>query len=286
MVYPAGIIFEGGGMREAYTAGVIDALIENDIICEKCYGISSGACHATSYISRQTGRSLRGITDHIDDKRYCSFKSFITTGNLFGVKMIFDIIPHELDKYDFETARTTPTQFYACVTNCRNGKAEFLHVKDVEKEPEYMKVAASMALPFIARVVKINGKRYLDGGVADSLPVQKAFDDGNKKLILVLTQAQPYQKKFNWLTPLVAIRYLIYPKYTAAFATRHIRYNESLKLIEKEEKAGNVFIFRPKEPVTIGRLEVDRTKINDLYEIGYREANELMPALKKFLGEP
>jgi len=283
MVYKAGILFEGGGMRGAYTSGVIDALLENNILCEKCYGVSSGACHATNYISRQIGRSLRVTTDFAGDERYCSAKSLFKTGNFFGIEMIYETIPRELDKFDFDTARTSPTKFYACATNVKTGKMDYLLVGDMYERSEYMKIAASMALPFLAKICKIDGQKYLDGGVADSLPVKRTLEEGNDKLVLVLTQAKPFEKKFNWLTPLVALRYLIYPKYTASFATRHVRYNESLKYIDEMEKEGKVFVIRPQNPVELKRLEVDREKIRDLYEVGYREANELMPALRTYL---
>lgn len=281
MFYNAGIIFEGGGMRGAYTAGIIDALLEHDMNFEYCYGISSGATHATTYLSRQRGRAIQIVTDYIKDKRYFSIKNLIKTGNLFNVDFIYDTIPHELNPYDYETAKNNPAKFFVGVINMETSKGEFLRVKDIEEE--YMKVCASMSLPLIANMVEIDGQRYLDGGIADSLPIQRSINDGNKKSVLVLTQDATYRKKLDKILPLVAIKYRKFPGFVYMVKTRHIRYNASLDQIAEEEKAGRAFVLRPKKPVKIGRLELNRKKMLALYREGYEDGIEAMPRLKAFL---
>ena len=281
MFYNAGIIFEGGGMRGAYTAGIIDALLEHDMNFEYCYGISSGATHATTYLSRQRGRAIQIVTDYIKDKRYFSIKNLIKTGNLFNVDFIYDTIPHELNPYDYETAKNNPAKFFVGVINMETSKGEFLRVKDIEEE--YMKVCASMSLPLIANMVEIDGQRYLDGGIADSLPIQRSINDGNKKSVLVLTQDATYRKKLDKILPLVAIKYRKFPGFVHMVKTRHIRYNASLDQIAEEENAGRAFVLRPKKPVKIGRLELNRKKMLALYREGYEDGIEAMPRLKAFL---
>ena len=281
MFYNAGIIFEGGGMRGAYTAGIIDALLEHDMNFEYCYGISSGATHATTYLSRQRGRAIQIVTDYIKDKRYFSIKNLIKTGNLFNVDFIYDTIPHELNPYDYETAKNNPAKFFVGVINMETSKGEFLRVKDIEEE--YMKVCASMSLPLIANMVEIDGQRYLDGGISDSLPIQRSINDGNKKSVLVLTQDATYRKKLDKILPLVAIKYRKFPGFVYMVKTRHIRYNASLDQIAEEEKAGRAFVLRPKKPVKIGRLELNRKKMLALYREGYEDGIEAMPRLKAFL---
>lgn len=281
MFYNAGIIFEGGGMRGAYTAGIIDALLEHDMNFEYCYGISSGATHATTYLSRQRGRAIQIVTDYIKDKRYFSIMNLIKTGNLFNVDFIYDTIPHELNPYDYETAKNNPAKFFVGVINMETSKGEFLRVKDIEEE--YMKVCASMSLPLIANMVEIDGQRYLDGGIADSLPIQRSINDGNKKSVLVLTQDATYRKKLDKILPLVAIKYRKFPGFVHMVKTRHIRYNASLDQIAEEEKAGRAFVLRPKKPVKIGRLELNREKMLALYREGYEDGIEAMPRLKAFL---
>lgn len=281
MFYNAGIIFEGGGMRGAYTAGIIDALLEHDMNFEYCYGISSGATHATTYLSRQRGRAIQIVTDYIKDKRYFSIKNLIKTGNLFNVDFIYDTIPHELNPYDYETAKNNPAKFFVGVINMETSKGEFLRVNDIEEE--YMKVCASMSLPLIANMVEIDGQRYLDGGISDSLPIQRSINDGNKKSVLVLTQDATYRKKLDKILPLVAIKYRKFPGFVHMVKTRHIRYNASLDQIAEEEKAGRAFVLRPKKPVKIGRLELNRKKMLALYREGYEDGIEAMPRLKAFL---
>lgn len=268
-------------MRGAYTAGIIDALLEHDMNFEYCYGISSGATHATTYLSRQRGRAIQIVTDYIKDKRYFSIKNLIKTGNLFNVDFIYDTIPHELNPYDYETAKNNPAKFFVGVINMETSKGEFLRVKDIEEE--YMKVCASMSLPLIANMVEIDGQRYLDGGIADSLPIQRSINDGNKKSVLVLTQDATYRKKLDKILPLVAIKYRKFPGFVHMVKTRHIRYNASLDQIAEEEKAGRAFVLRPKKPVKIGRLELNRKKMLALYREGYEDGIEAMPRLKAFL---
>mgnify|MGYP003293995016 CR=1 FL=1 len=281
MLNDAAIIFEGGGMRGAYTAGVIDALIENDMEFTSCYGVSSGACHATTYLSKQFGRARKIIVNYAHDKRYFSLRSLFKTGNMFGIEFIFKTLTHELEPYDFETARNNPAKFYVGVINVKTAESEYLLIRDPDEE--YMKLAATMALPIISKKVKLNGKKYLDGGIVDSLPIKQAFAAGNKKVVLVLTQDATYRKKINKILPLLWLWYLPYQKFVGKIATRHIRYNKALIDIAEAEKAGTAFVIRPKKPVEVGRLDFNPEKIEALYQDGYRDGLELMPKLKEFL---
>lgn len=281
MLNDAAIIFEGGGMRGAYTAGVIDALIENDMEFTSCYGVSSGACHATTYLSKQFGRARKIIVNYAHDKRYFSLRSLFKTGNMFGIEFIFKTLTHELEPYDFETARNNPAKFYVGVINVKTAESEYLLIRDPDEE--YMKLAATMALPIISKKVELNGKKYLDGGIVDSLPIKQAFAAGNKKVVLVLTQDATYRKKINKILPLLWLWYLPYQKFVGKIATRHIRYNKALIEIAEAEKAGTAFVIRPKKPVEVGRLDFNPEKIEALYQDGYRDGLELMPKLKEFL---
>ncbi|HJJ36379.1 MAG TPA: patatin family protein [Methanocorpusculum sp.] len=283
MLYDAGVIFEGGGMRGAYTAGVIDAFIENGIDFTSVYGVSSGACHATTYLSKQFGRARKIIVEYAHDKRYFSFSSLMKTGNMFGIEFIFKTLTHELEPYDFETAKisTTQSKFYVGAINIRTAESEYFVIHDMDEE--YQTLAATMALPIISRPVKLNGNKYLDGGIVDSLPIQRAIDDGCKKIVMVQTQDATFRRKFNMLTPFFGIWYLFHLKLVYKIGTRHIRYNEALDQIAEAEKKGEVFVIRPRKPVTIKRLEFDQDKIEALYQDGYRDATELMPKLKAYL---
>ncbi|MEA5037143.1 MAG: patatin family protein, partial [Methanocorpusculum sp.] len=159
-MYSAGLIFEGGGMRGAYTAGVIDALIENKLEFSSCYGVSSGACHAASYLSKQHGRAYRTMTEHMGDKRYFSYWNLLTKGDLLGPEMVFHIIPEQLDPFDYDEYNKYPGKFYSVATNCETGEAEYFHPKIMEEDVEM--IHASSALPILAKKVKIGENYYFD----------------------------------------------------------------------------------------------------------------------------
>ncbi len=268
-------------MRGAYTAGVIDAFIENNVDFASVYGVSSGACHATTYLSKQFGRARKIIVKYAHDKRYFGFSSLLKTGNMFGIEFIFKTLTHDLEPYDFETANNNPSRFYVGAIDIRSAESKYFVVKDMDAD--YHILAATMALPVISRPVKIDGRKYLDGGIVDSLPIQRAIDDGCKKIVMVQTQDATFRRKFNILTPFFGIWYLLHLKLVFRISTRHVRYNKALDQIAEAEKKGEVFVIRPHKPVTIKRLEFDQNKIETLYQDGYRDTIELMPKLKAYL---
>lgn len=269
-------------MRGAYTAGVLDYFLDRNMEFTRCYGVSAGACHACSYLSKQRGRALRVSIDYLGRRDYCSAYSLLTTGDLFNVDMIYRRIPDELDPFDYEALNRCATDFYAVVTDCQTGRAVYLPVKQYG----IIAVRASSSLPLLSRKVVIEGRAYLDGGIADSIPLQKSLDDGNGKNVIVLTRDGAYQKgptKPMWLMKLCYCRT---PAFVKAAADRHLRYNQTLRLIEKEEEAGRAFVIRPQKPVELGRVEKDRVKLQALYEEGYADAAARGAALQRFLETP
>ena len=280
-MYSSGLIFEGGGMRGVYTAGVIDAFLDNDLEVSSCYGVSVGACNAACFISRQRGRAYRVTTDYIGDKRYCSLWSLLWTGNLFGSEMIYHIIPEELDPYDYDAFSRYPGKCYVVATNCKTGEAEYFHLKNMREEVDML--LASTSLPLLAKMVRVGENEYLDGGVVDSIPLQRSISDGNTKNIVVLTQDITYRKEPMKIVPLLKIIYRNYPNLVDQLATRHVRYNQTLDLLAKEELDGRAFVLRPKKPVNIGRVETNKTKLALLYDDGYRDTMERMDDLIAFL---
>lgn len=276
----AGLILEGGGMRGAYTAGVLDCLIDENIYFKDIYAVSAGSCHACSYISKQKERAIHTITDYLDDKSYAGLYSLLTTGEFFGVDLIYDIIPNKLIPFDYETFKNSPINLYAVLTNCNTGEAEYQLVSDLRRDMNLIK--ASSSLPSLSKIVTINKQPYLDGGISDSIPLAKSIADGNKKNVVVLTQHKGYKKGRNKLAPFISMIYRRYPKMTSAIASRHIRYNETLKLIEQGKKDGSVLVLQPKHPVEIRRLEKDKNKLWELYYQGYNDTKKRIPEIKNF----
>lgn len=279
----AGLVVEGGGMRGVYTAGVLDYFMEKNLYFDDCYGVSAGACHISSYVSKQIGRSMKVTLDYINDKRYCSVNSLIKTGDMFGVEMLYDIIPNKLELYDYDTFNKFKGNFYSVVTNCKTGKAEYMKIKDMKKD--IIAVRASSSLPLLSRIVEINGKEYLDGGITDSIPIKKSIKDGHKKNVVILTRDKTYRKSKPKFLSFFKLKYKKYPNLVKAIENRYKMYNETLDFIEEEKAKNKVFIIQPKLPVKISRIEKDKDKLKELYDQGYEDAKELYEDLMKFLEE-
>lgn len=279
----AGLVVEGGGMRGVYTAGVLDYFMEKNLYFDDCYGVSAGACHISSYVSKQIGRSIKVTLDYINDKRYCSVNSLIKTGDMFGVEMLYDLIPNKLELYDYDTFNKFKGNFYSVVTNCKTGKAEYIKIKDMKKD--IIAVRASSSLPLLSRIVEINGKEYLDGGITDSIPIKKSIKDGHKKNVVILTRDKTYRKSKPKFLSLLKFKYKKYPNLVKAIENRYKIYNETLDFLEEEKAKNKVFIIQPKLPVKISRIEKDKDKLKALYDQGYEDAKELYEDLMKFLEE-
>ncbi|NLB19053.1 MAG: patatin family protein [Syntrophomonadaceae bacterium] len=276
-----GLVLEGGGMRGVYTAGVLDLFLDRGLHIDNIYGVSAGSCHACSYVSKQRGRALRLSIDYLHDKRYCSLHSLITTGDLFGVEMSYNLMPNQLDIYDYQTAQSFNGNFYVVVTNCNTGEAEYLKIHDLRTD--ITAIRASSSLPMLSRTVVIGGKEYLDGGVADSIPIEKSIADGNKKNIIILTQCPEFRKGANKLMPLIRTKYKQYPEFVEAMKTRHLRYNETLDVIRREEAKGRAFVIQPQKLPEVRRIEKDKNRLRVLYEQGYADAESCFEELIEFL---
>ena len=279
----AGLVVEGGGMRGVYSSGVLDFFIEKDLFFENNYGVSAGACHLCSYLAKQYKRAFRVNVDYLNDKRYCSVHSLLKTGNLFGAEMLYDIIPNELDLFDYDTYNKNESNFYVVITDINTGKPEYVKIGDLKKDIIY--VRASSSLPLLAQNVKINDKEYLDGGISDSIPIKKSIADGNKKNVVILTRDNTYRKGKNSLMPIIKLKYKKYPNFVKSMADRYIVYNEILDFIKELENNGDVFVIRPKKPVNIGRTEKNREKLEALYNDGYNDAKDCYEELLKYLGK-
>lgn len=268
-------------MRGLYTAGVLDAFLDREIEFSSVYGVSAGACHACSYLSKQKGRAFRIGVDYLEDPRYCGVQSFLKTGDLFGADFSYGQIPDVLDPYDYEAFKEYKGKFYAVVTNVQTGQAEYKRITDAQRQ--LWVVRASASLPLVSRTIAVKGKYYLDGGISDSIPIRKSIEDGNEKNVVILTRDGSYRKEPNALLPLMKLRYPGKKAFLDSIETRHIHYNEVLAFLDEEEKAGRVFIIRPQEEVEVGRIEKDRKKLTALYHQGYEDGMARMDDMVAYL---
>lgn len=283
-MYQAALILEGGGMRGLFTSGVLDYFMDKEAEFEKIYAVSAGTGNACNYMAKQRGRSFLVNTKYRGDKHFASLYSLVTTGDFFGKEFQLKTIPDELCLYDYKAFEKSKTDFYAVVTNCLTGKPEYRKVEHLPEDVE--NIWASSSLPLLSRLVDINGNKYLDGGVSDSIPVIKSLRDGNKKNVIVLTRDRDYRKKPAGMMHIIERKYKDYPKLVEAMRKRHIIYNRTLDFIEKHEKAGHIFVIRPEEKIKIGRLEKDERKLKDVYEAGYHAAETSYNDMVRYLEIP
>lgn len=284
-MFQAGLVLEGGGMKGVYTAGVLDFFLDKGVEFSSVYGVSAGACSMCSYLSKQRERALNVTIDYLDSKKYCSWESLLATGNLFNVDTCYSLIPDYLDPFDHETFEKYQGKAYSVVTNIETGRPEYLRLRDLRKD--IIKVRASASLPLVSRNVEIDGKYYLDGGVSDSIPLQKSVMDGNRKNVVIMTKEIGYIRKpaETAQLALLKVRYLRYPKVHELMSSRHLRYNECVKYIEEQSRSGQAFVIRPKKKSSVGRIEKDKTKLMELYQKGYQDAADCYEEMMEYLGQ-
>ena len=276
-----GLILEGGAMRGLYTAGVLDVFLDNkDIKIDTIIGVSAGALFGVNYKSRQKGRTLRYNLKYANDERYMGFKSLVKTGDIVNREFCYDEIPNKLDVFDNDTYKKTPEEFYAVVTNLDTGKPEYIKIDDAQKDLEYLRASGSM--PYVSKIVQIDGKKYLDGGTSDSIPVDEMMKMGVDKVIVVLTRPIEYRKKKSskkiskWF-------YKRYPNYIDTLNNRYKMYNSEVEKVISLEKDKKIFVIRPSRKVEIKRIERDTEKLQEMYDLGVEDAKNSLKDLKNYL---
>lgn len=276
------LILEGGSFRSQFTAGVLDVMLEHGIEVPACYGVSAGTLCGLNYKSRQIGRANRINLTFCNDPRYISTRSLATTGSLVGYDFLLNDVQDRIDPFDHDTFLANPMHLYATVTNVMFGTAEYLEVRDASLDIDI--VRATTSLPLVTQPVEVRGSLYLDGGVADSVPVEHVLEDeGFDRAIVVLTQHRSYQKAPYELMPAARARYSAFPYLVEAIASRHERYNEQREHIWEYERAGRVFVVAPPHKVEVGHVERDASKLLELYIEGRQEAGRLLDEMKAFL---
>lgn len=277
-----GLVLEGGGMRGMFTAGVLDVLMENNIEFDGVVGVSAGAAFGCSYISKQIGRSLRYNLKYCKDKRYCGMRSLIKTGDIFGAEFCYHEIPDKLDIYDVDTAKNNPTEFYVVCTDIETGKPVYKKLTEFDyNDLEWMRASASM--PLVSRVVEIDGKKLLDGGMSDSIPLQFMEKKGFEKNVVVLTQPKNYVKSKSSKMGLIKMSMRKYPNMIKAMEIRHNMYNAQTAYVKEQEKNGDAFVIRPECPLEIDRIEHNAENLKRVYNIGRENMEKNLEKLKNFL---
>ena len=277
-----GLILEGGAMRGLFTAGVIDVMMENGITYDGLVGVSAGAAFGCNYKSGQIGRTLRYNKKYCKDSRYCSFRSLVFTGDMYGADFCYRKIPLELDLFDNDAYLKNPMEFHIVCTDIESGKALYRKMESLEGENvDWIRASASM--PLVSRIVEIEGKKLLDGGVTDSIPVKYFEELGYNKNVVVLTQPKGYVKHKNSLMPVIKHIYRKYPALVKAIAVRHEEYNKTTSYVAEKEAAGQLFVIRPEEELAIGHISHKPEELQQVYDAGRKTMEKQLDNLKKYL---
>ena len=277
-----GLVLEGGAMRGMYTAGALDYFLDVKVPVDGIMGVSAGALFGISYAAGQRGRSLRYSKRFNGDKRYISIGSWIRTGNIVNTEFAYGTMPRELDPFDDEAFQKSGIPFWAVVTNIETGKAEYPLIEHGFEQMDQLRASGSM--PFLSKPVEWEGKRYLDGGVADPIPYDKMLEMGFDRLIVILTRDNGYQKAPMSPT-LINLFYHKYPEFAQVMKERDVAYNDIVQRLHQLEDAGTAIVLRPSGPIEIGRLEKDPDELQRVYDIGREDARKFIAAHPELLLE-
>lgn len=278
----SGLVLEGGTFRPIFSSGVMDALIDHDIMFPYVIGVSAGITDGFSYVSKQRKRNYDILMNHRHDKRYVGMRNYLSDRSLFGLKFAYETIPNELYPFDWDTFLKSPTVIKVGVTNAHTGQCEYLDGKQLDHKCTMLK--ATCAIPFAFPPIALNNQEYYDGGICDPIPVKQAIRDGHEKLLIVLTRPKGYQKTLSKANVMASHHFKKkYPHLVEPLLTRHELYNETLAYCHELEKAGKAVVLRPTEDVQIDSFEKDLKKIDRIYHFGYEEAVKHLEKIKELL---
>ena len=279
-----GLVMEGGAMRGMFTMGVIDIMMEHGITYDGGIGVSAGAAFGCNYKSGQRGRVIRYNKAYCKDKRFSSIRSWMKTGNLFGVDFCYHELPEKLDPFDNDAYVANPMDFYVVCTDVMTGKPVY-HRCDtgIGENVDWMRASAS--IPLFAEIVEIDGYKLLDGGIGDAVPLAYFESIGYEKNVVILTRSDAYRKKKPIYMPLVKAGLREYPKMVEAIENRPDRYNKNIEYVRQQERLGKAFVIRPDEELHIGGMVRDANELERVYQIGRRTMEKKLEELQRFIGK-
>lgn len=277
-----GLVLEGGAMRGFFSAGVMDVMMENGVEFDGIIGVSAGAAFGCNYKSRQPGRAIRYNMKYAKDWRYCSVRSLIVTGDIFGGEFDYHYLPTHLDIFDTKAFEENPVEFYAVCTDVETGKPVYKKLDKCSYEC-YEWIRASASMPLASKIVEIGNRKLLDGGISDSIPLSYFQSIGYGRNIVVTTQPQEYVKGKNWLMPLIRYSMRKFPHFIEACANRHLMYNQQLAYLKEEEKKGTTLVIRPDSKLEIGHISHNPDEMKATYEIGRKAAEQRLGEILDFI---
>jgi predicted patatin/cPLA2 family phospholipase len=278
-----GLVLEGGAMRGLWTAGITDVMMEHDIWPDGLVGVSAGAAFGCNYKSRQIGRAIRYNMRFAKDSRYSGIRSLLTTGDYFNAEFDYHIVPKQYEIYDDDAFNHNPMEFIVVCTDVETGEAVYQPLTEANYDT-YEWIRASASMPLVSKVVSIQGRKLLDGGVADSIPLAYTESRGYDRNVVVLTQPLGYQKEHNRLMPLMRFALRRYPEMIKALDYRHIMYNKQLEYVAQAEREGRCLVIRPDAKIPIGHISHNPQQMQHVYQIGRAIGERYIERIKDFWG--
>jgi len=276
------IVLEGGGLRGAFTSGVLEYFIEKEINFNRVIGVSAGACTGASYLSKQRGRNRKVNVEYPSDTRYMGLHHLITTGSYFNMKFIFEELPNKLVPFDEKAFFDNPSDFDIIITSLRTGSPVVLTKTDIANTSVRKALIATSSIPILSQPAEIGGQLFFDGGVSDSIPVKYALKIHNKAVV-ILTRPRGYRKEKTRATLLFKLIFRHHPQFLETLLHRNVEYNKTLDYCEQMEREGKLFIIAPNGEFSIGRTEKSLEKRVRLYNHGYQKITEEIENLQLFL---
>ena len=278
-----GLVLEGGALRAIFSSGVCDALLEGNIMTDYFIGVSAGVAYGVSYLSRQPRRNLEIVTRYASDKRYMGVRNLLDKSNrsYFGLEFSYHTIPKYLVPFDYDTLASYPGQAEVVLTNLDTGRADYLPLPR-DDDPERI-IQATCAMPLLFPIYHIQGHPYLDGGIADGIPWQRALEQGCDRVLVVLTRPRSYQRKQDRALPLIQRTYEAYPEFLSLMEHRHELYNESRSALFQAERQGQVMVIAPESTLGVKRTERNTEKLRLLWGAGYEMTANRMDEIREYL---
>ena len=277
-----GLVLEGGAMRGMFTAGILDVFMEEGVQFDGAIGVSAGAAFGVNFKSGQIGRAIRYNARFCNDARYCGWRCLLRDGNIFSRDFAYGEVPLVHDPFDFEAYARHPMPFYLVCTDVTTGEPVY-HLYGGKEDHGFEWIRASASMPLVSQMVEIEGRRLLDGGISDSIPLRYFESQGYRRNVVILTQPPMYEKKENGLLFMVRLMYRKYPHLVRAMEKRHLVYNETLRYVEEKERAGEILVMRPLAPLPVSRVEKNPDRLLQTYEIGRAAAKERLAEVRDFL---
>lgn len=261
------LVLEGGGMRGVFTSGVLDAFMKHDLTFPYVVAVSAGACNGMSYVSHQPRRARISNIDYLARYKYIGLRHLVTQGCIFDRELLYDKFPNQYLPFDFDTFFSSPMTFEMVTTNCLTGQPMYLSERH-DRQRTLDIVRASSSLPYVSKIVDVDGIPMLDGGIVDSIPLQHAIDMGHPTNVLVLTRNRGYRNTGKDMK-IPRFIYRKYPRLRVVLSRRLAAYNAQLEYVERMEDEGRVICIRPERPMEVDRIEKDIAKLERLYEEGF-----------------